>query len=238
VQITLIKLSGYREWTESLGPDREHLIQEVQGKLHSVLSRTFSAKGAIAHPLRYDLMIAVTNTLTVDDHLDVLRELQKISPVPVMMAIASGENTIEAERRASKLLNSTYNSHQVIIDGEVPDNSEVCIVHADLAESIRLLTRYSVYETYEHIMNVYRQFRRIMTELGGIALYLGGDNMIGITTPRIVIENIEKIRKFSKENTIRIGIGVSSRPREAMKKATQALDELRQERKLEIRIEA
>jgi len=237
VQITLIKLSGYREWTESLGPDREHLIQEVQGRLHSILSREFSIKGAVAHPLRYDLMIAITNTLTVEDHLDVLRELQKISPVPVIMAIASREDAIKAEKKASELLNYTYNSHQIIIDGEIPDNSEICIIHADLAGSIRLLTIYSVYETYEYIMNIYGEFREIMSKLRGIALYLGGDNMIGITTPKMLTENMELIREFSREHRIRIGIGVSRRPRDAMRKATHALDELRQERKLEIRIE-
>ncbi len=237
MQITLIKLSGYREWTESLGPDREHLIQEVQGRLHSVLSREFSSKGAIAHPLRYDLMIAITNTLTVEDHLDVLRELQKIAPVPVIMAVASDEDVLKAEKKASELLNHTYNSHQIIINGEIPDISEICVIHADLAGSIRLLARYSVYETYEYIMSIYKQFRRIMSQLRGIALYLGGDNMIGITTPKILSENIEIVKRFSKENEIRIGIGISRRPRDAMRKATQALDELRQERKLEIRIE-
>ncbi len=237
MQITLIKLSGYREWTESLGPDREHIIQEVQGKLHSILSRSFSNKGAIAHPLRYDLMIAVTNTLTVEDHMEILEKLQEFSPVPVIIAIATGDNAIIAERRASELLRKQYNSHQIITNGTIPDTAKICIIHADLAESIRLLSKCSVYETYEYIMNLYSKFRKLITELGGIALYLGGDNMIGITSPKEVERGVDMIRTFSRNHNLRIGIGISERPREAMKKATQALDRLRQERKLEIAVE-
>ncbi|WP_367834345.1 GTP cyclohydrolase IIa [Vulcanisaeta sp. JCM 16159] len=42
VQVTIIRLIGYREWTESLGPDREHIIQRVQSQLHNELINVFS----------------------------------------------------------------------------------------------------------------------------------------------------------------------------------------------------
>ncbi|NPA24049.1 MAG: GTP cyclohydrolase IIa [Crenarchaeota archaeon] len=237
MQITLIKLSGYREWTESLGSDREHIIQEIQGRLHSALSRAFSEKDAIAHPLRYDLMIAITNTLTVEDHMNILEKLQAYSPVPVIMAVAVERDAESAERKASELLRQQHNSHQVIVSGDVPDVSRICVVHADLAGSVKLLTKYSVYETYEYIMRLYSIFRSLMSKMGGIALYLGGDNMIGITIPERVEENIDLIRRFSRAYRLRVGIGIAAKPREAMRKATQALDRLRQERKLEIDVE-
>ncbi len=237
VQITLIKFVGYREWTESLGFDREHIIQEVQGNLHRTIVKLFSEKGGIAHPLRYDLMIAFTNGLTVEDHFKILEELQKYSPTPIMMSIAVHRDVRNAEKIASRLLMSNYNSHHIITYGDIPDMSDICIIHADLANSIKLLSRKTVYETYEYIMTLYRRFRRLISSMRGIALYLGGDNMIGVVNPEVLKDSFELLREFSKKHRVRMGIGVSKIPREAMKKATEALDRLRLENRLEIVIE-
>ncbi len=236
MQITLIRFVGYREWTESLGFDREHIIQEVQGQLHEIVVKAFSNRGALAHPLRYDLMIAITNTVSVEDHLKILEEVQRYSPVPVLISIAVHDDVRKAEEIATRMLLSNLNSHQILTYGNIPDKSTLCIVHADLANSIQLLYDKSVYETYEYIMWLYRKFRILISRMRGIALYMGGDNMIGIVTPERLNDNINLLERFSKKYRVRIGIGISNIPREAMRKATEALDKLRLENKLEIAI--
>ncbi len=224
VQITLVKLLGYREWTESLGPDREHKIQTVQGRLHSLLCETFAQYGAIAHPLRYDIMIAVTNGVDLEAHLEILRRIQACAPVPVVMSIAIGSTVLDAERRASQLL-LVHNNGPVVTHDEIPDRSPVCVVHADLRNSTDLFLKLSAYETYTYVSRIFRAFRLVMRKMSGIALYLGGDNMIGITTPDTL--QLDLLRRFSKKYNVRIGIGIDSTPREALRKATHALDTLR-----------
>ena len=103
MQVTIVKLVNYREWTETLGYDREHIIQEVQGKLHEVVVREFAKYEAFAHPLRYDYMIAFTNGLDLSVHREILMNLMKVSPVPVVMSIAVHENVVIAEQIASKI---------------------------------------------------------------------------------------------------------------------------------------
>ncbi len=226
MQVTLIRLLGYREWTESLGPDREHIIQTVQGRVHTEISSQFAHYGAFAHPLRYDLMIAFTNGLGLREHENLLRAIERVSPVPVIMSIATGQTPREAERRAS-LYCAKANSHPIHVTGEIPDNSEMCIIHADLANSTSMLRKMSVYDTYLKVHKVYTEFMKLVNRLDGIALYLGGDNMIGVTVPFRL--DMKLLEKFSSKFRVRVGIGVSVRAREALKKAAEALDRLRKE---------
>jgi len=231
VQITLVKFVGYREWTESLGPDREHLIQSVQGRLHSYVVDIFAEYGAIAHPLRYDIMLAVTNTLDLDTHLQIWRRVQEKAPVPVVMSVAVAATVQEAERKASQMLISPNGGPVLVVD-KIPDFDNVCIIHADLRDSTSLMSKLSAYETYVYVENILSTFRKIMQKMCGIALYLGGDNMIGITTPNNL--DMELLRKFSQKYNVRIGIGISNVPRLAMMKATWALDKLRVEKVVDV----
>lgn len=233
MQVTLIKLLGYREWTESLGSDREHLIQNVQGRLHTKISSSFSTYGAFAHPLRYDLMIAFTNGLGLEEHEKIIRDVESASPVPVIMSIATGQTPREAERRAS-LYCAKANSHPIHVNGEIPDNSEMCIIHADLVDSMSMLKTMSVYETYLKVQRTFIEFVRLVDRLDGIALYLGGDNMIGVTVPSRL--DLGQIESFSTRFRVRVGVGVGVRAREALRKATEALDKLRREHTVAVEV--
>ena len=234
MQITIIKLVNYKKWTETLGYDREHIIQEIQGKLHGIVAKEFARYGAFAHPLRYDYMIAFTNGLNINEHKEILNELRKISPVPIVMSIAVSETVIKAEQIASKICNCENKGNEIITHGEIPDLSKLCIIHADLENSTKLFQNHSTYETYLYVMSILQEFTEIVRSMYGLSLYIGGDNMLGITTPEYLDLNL--LRKFSKKYRIRIGIGIDVKAREAIKKATYTLDKLRKENSITVSI--
>jgi len=50
-------------------------------------------------------------------------------------------------------------------------------------------------------------------------------NMLGVTTPDML--DIELLRRFSRKYRLRVGVGIAVRARDAIRKATEALDCLR-----------
>ena len=103
VQVTVLRLVGYREWTEGLGPDRERDIQLVQARLHEAIVREFFDRGAFAHPARYDYVVAVTNGLGPGDIESAVTAVSSQCPVPISSGTASRPRPLDAEVRASRL---------------------------------------------------------------------------------------------------------------------------------------
>lgn len=223
VQVSIIRLIGYREWTESLGFDREHVIQEVQGNLHRELSRIFSQYGAFAHPLRYDYMIAITNGMSVEDHKEVVKYLKRISPVPIAIGIACDETPLIAEKKASQLAISAK-PWEVVKQNSECNCKFVTIAHADIVNSTSLTISKSSYEVYSYVELMYRRFKKLSVRMGGLTLYLGGDNMLSILGNNV---DIKSLRMFSKKYCVRIGIGISINARKALTLAAKALHEMR-----------
>ncbi|MGC8543008.1 MAG: GTP cyclohydrolase IIa [Vulcanisaeta sp.] len=221
VQITIIRLIGYREWTESLGPDREHVIQRVQSKIHGELVDAFSRRDAWAHPFRYDYLLAITNGIDRDELINVIKELGNFSPVPLSSGTYANENPRIAEREAFRLTLRAGPWKSLV--GSV-DGGPVAIAHIDLIDSTSSTEDTSSYQLYEHVWNVVNQVRLYLAPYGGLTLYLGGDNIVSIIPPTIKEEDL---RPLTNLVNVRIGVGIASRGRTAMKLATEALDELR-----------
>jgi len=223
VQVTVIRLVGYREWTESLGPDREHIIQLTQAKLHEALVRAFSGLGAFAHPARYDYMVAITNGLSGEEIGTAVNEVRKVSPVPVFSGTAAAESPREAERLAFKLaLDNTVRNISVV-------DEEVAMAHIDLVNSTEMTLETSGYGVYEYVWSIMSQVRISISSLGGLVFYLGGDNMVAVLGSN---PNLMELEGMAKLLRVRVGVGIARRSREAMKLATEALDELRSSNKL------
>jgi len=215
VQITVIRLLGYREWTESLGFDREHTIQQVQARLHKVVSELFSKFYGFAHPLRYDVMIALTNGITREMHEDIYNRLLKESPVPISMGIASSPSPRLAESLASSIsLEPGVHAHSF------EEKSRVAIAHLDFAGLTCLKS--SAYNTYVFVDRIRSAVMQWMPD--SIVLYLGGDNMLIVLPECLDLAILHSIAKLLKT---RIGVGISERPRTSIALATKSLEELR-----------
>lgn len=101
VQVTIIRLIGYREWTETLGSDREHVIQGIQAQLHRELVNGFSKVNAWAHPLRYDYLFAITNGVNREGLMSVIKDLA--STARFLYRVGRMQVTIQGSRKRRPL---------------------------------------------------------------------------------------------------------------------------------------
>ncbi|GAB6945484.1 GTP cyclohydrolase IIa [Vulcanisaeta sp. JCM 14467] len=221
VQVTIIRLIGYREWTETLGPDREHIIQRVQAQLHGELINVFSRLNAWAHPLRYDYLFAITNGLNNYELTRIIKKLSEYSPVPLSGGTYADINPRIAEREAFRLVMKASPGESLIGGG---DDGYAAIAHIDLIDSTTSTEWTSSYQLYEYVWGVVNQVRLYLAPYGGITLYLGGDNIVSIVKPTI---NEADLRPLANLINARIGVGIAHSGRTAMKLATEALDSLR-----------
>ena len=97
IQLTIMKITGYGPWTLTLGSDREHELQMLQSKLYHKLQELFSKKNCIVFLNRSDEYFSVTNGLSLDDHIEIQKELESTFDVKLSMSIGFGENPYDAK---------------------------------------------------------------------------------------------------------------------------------------------
>lgn len=222
VCVAVIRLIGYREWTENMGSDREYIIQDVQAKLHREISNFFSLKGGFAHPLRYDLMVGVGG-LGIKDYEELLKALTNISPVPVSIGLASDSTPLKAQRHASR---NAFNAKPWSIIGVNDGCGSVIAAHIDIVDSSKYVYETSAYDSYLKIIKLYNKIAYIIEKLGGLTFYQGGDNIIAFISSPHDVERIPAINNIK----LRIGVGIAENSRRAIALASQALDKLRRGR--------
>ena len=97
IQLTIIKIEEYGPWTITLGTDREAELQMLQANFYCDLQRLFSAKDCLVYSNRFDEYFAITNGLSVADHLVIESELAGLyKKLKVSMAIGNGVTPFQA----------------------------------------------------------------------------------------------------------------------------------------------
>ncbi|OYT40456.1 MAG: GTP cyclohydrolase [Desulfurococcales archaeon ex4484_58] len=216
-RITLIKLLKYREWTEELGSNREGIIQIKQSTIYGIFQEKFWEKQCFVLPFRFDYYIVLSNGLSKEDLEVIVKETEQYTPYGIKAVSLTHKYPAIAQMLATKLLHR--NDKIIFLDGEEDEN---VIVHIDLNNITELTDQTSVYESYLEILMLYYYIAKYVFELGGIANYLGGDNLIAI----IPYENLERLLNVIPSN-VKVGVGVSYYPREALRLAAQALSTIR-----------
>ena len=130
-----MKITGYGPWTLTLGSDREHELQMLQASLYQKVQKLFSEKNGLVFQNRSDEFFAVTNGITLDEHIDIQKELGKLFEISVSMTIGYGTTPFDANisayngKKDQKFLNEEYN-----IYGSLNGNTEqnVAIMHIDV----------------------------------------------------------------------------------------------------------
>lgn len=208
-EIALLTLKGYREWTESLGPRREHYIQRIQAKLHWAIWTYFTAVGALPHHFRYDFAIALVNNIPRKLLSRAVEKIAEISPVPVEYCIGAGETPREG-----------YEKCGLVERGETGD---AVVAHIDVANSTAITKRNGPLVVYATVTELMAKLETKCRSLGCIALYLGGDNIMAfLSKPRDVEDLLADV-----DISLRVGVGIAKRPYDAFVKATEGLDSLR-----------
>jgi GTP cyclohydrolase IIa len=221
VCVAVIRLIGYREWTENMGSDREYIIQDVQARLHREVSNFYSLKGGFAHPLRYDLMVGIGG-LEVEDYKELLKILTNTSPVPASIGLACDSSPLKAQRYASR---NAFKAKPWSIVGVNNEHGDVVAAHIDVVDSSRDVYETSAYDSYLKIIKLYSKIAYIVEKLGGLTFYQGGDNIIAFISNPHDAEGILTVNSVK----LRIGVGIAESSRKAIALASQALDKLRKE---------
>lgn len=217
----MLELVGYREWTESLGPDREWYIQLVQARLYQVIQSFVKDFNGMALPLRYDIqLLYLPSDIDVKDFVYQLKQyLKPYSPTPIRVTLCC-DDPVEALRRCKEL---QYSGDYY--EEECRDDNELVVAHADL-NYFTLRTRdQGAYQSFIVMLNL---VGTIASELSDKAVvqYLGGDNLVAITSEEY-LEDV--LSSLTSKDSIKVGVGVSKCPRRAFEAAAKALGILRSE---------
>ncbi|MCS7108979.1 MAG: GTP cyclohydrolase IIa [Sulfolobales archaeon] len=209
----LIKLTNYKAWTESLGYDREWIIQTTQSRIYYELQTLSKEFNGFTLPMRYDIqVIMLPSNATLELFISQLREvIARWSPIEVEFDVYCG--------LPHEILNNGFKSAECV-------NKEVCVAHLDLNNFTSKSFKRGFYQPYVEVLSMISKLALKLMDKA-VVQYLGGDNIVIVTAPRYV----EDVIKESMNEDIKIGVGISEYPRKAFEYAAKALNVLRIERK-------
>ena len=218
VLVGTVAFEGYREWTESLGPDREWFIQLVQARTYQVIQSFTAEHDGMALPLRYDIqLVLLPSNVNPEAFINGVKEaLKPYSPTPVRVALLCGEiPSVLSKARKYLELGDYYEEC-------VP--REIAVAHADLNYFTHMTSKDGPYSAYVEVMRLVNTYVESLAEVA-IVQYLGGDNLVAVTEP----SNLDAvIQELIKPNHIKVGIGISRIPRKAFSAAATALTRIRE----------
>jgi GTP cyclohydrolase IIa len=232
IQLTIIRIEGYGQWTLTLGSDREAQLQMLQARIYHDVQRLFSERDSIVFFNRFDEYFAITNGLGVDDHLHIQHELTKLYDNMLMsMTIGVGKTAFEANLNAYRTRKEGRMLHgNSRIFGSVQPQADVAqIMHIDIDSSAKVGNWLSPYELTALVMKIYSRLAEEFLKHNSLAFFLGGDNVMVISNGMAKEQADVVLKKVTAGNDIKLncGIGIGKTGRRAAEAATKALDTIR-----------
>ncbi len=233
IQLTIIKINGYGPWTLTLGSDREHELQMLQASLYKEVQKLFSQKNSLVFLNRSDEFFAITNGLTLDDHVEIQKNLESSFDLKLSMAIGYAETPFDANLKAHEgkkskvFLNKEHNIYG-FLNGK--EDEKVTIMHLDVENLTSKLKTMSPYEITSSIFQLYSKMSEFFLNKKAMTFFMGGDNFMVITNDnakQMASEFLDTLKK-EQEITLNCGIGTGTSAREAAKLATKSLDTIRE----------
>jgi len=232
IQITIIKINDYGPWTLTLGSDREHELQMLQASLYKEIQKFFSEKNSLVFLNRSDEFFAITNGLSLDDHIEIQKKLESLFDLKLSMAIGFAENPFDANlmahegKKSHVFLNKEYNIYG-FLNGK--EDEMVTILHLDVEDLTSRLKSMSPYEISTYILQLYSKMSEFFLNKKAMTFFLGGDNFMVVTnengkkSAREFLDTLKKDQKI----ILNCGIGTGTSAREAAKLSTKSLDIIR-----------
>ena len=233
IQITIIKINDYGPWTLTLGSDREHELQMFQASLYKEIQKFFSEKNSLVFLNRSDEFFAITNGLSLDDHIEIQKKLESLFDLKLSMAIGFAENPFDANLKAHEgkksqvFLNKEYNIYG-FLNGK--EDEMVTILHLDVDNLTSRLKSMSPYEISSYILQLYSKMSEFFLNKKAMTFFLGGDNFMVVTNEngkKIAREFLDTLKK-DQRIILNCGIGTGTSAREAAKLSTKSLDIIRE----------
>ncbi len=228
-----MKITGYGPWTLTLGSDREHELQMLQASLYQKIQELFSKKNGLVFPNRSDEFFAVTNKISLDEHVEIQKELESKFEIKLSMSIGFGTSPFDANvlanesKKSKKLLNEKYS-----IFGSMNGKEEqnVTIMHLDVDSLSEKRKMISPYETSSLMFKLYSKMSDFFLQKRSLSFFMGGDNFMVISNSEHK-ENAQEfinVIKHEMDLILNCGIGSGSTARDAAKLATKSLDTIRE----------
>jgi len=219
-RMALLELVGYREWTESIGDDREWKLQITQAQIYEKLQEAAAEFNGFIMPMRYDYMILIASNVGEEELFNIYKIAKEISPVPVRLASACGKTPVDAVEEAWRYVRSGTDFKYVGCN----DQEGVVAGHFDINGITAMTRKLGVLTTYSTMLHVISEIETRAHYRGAIAQYLGGDNIL-VVLPH---ENYEEIiQELIAVHDLKVGVGVASSARRALAQAAEALHEIR-----------
>lgn len=233
IQLTILKITGYGPWTLTLGSDREHELQMLQASLYKDIQKLFSEKNCLVFLNRADEFFAVSNGLSLDDHIEIQKKLESSFDVKLSMSIGYADTPFDANLKAYEGKKSgTYLNKEHNIFGFVNGKLEqkVTIMHLDVEDLTSTRKSKSPYEISSTIFKLYSTMSEFFLKNKSMTFFMGGDNFMVIANEDAKKSAQEFLNMIKKEQgiTLNCGIGTGHNAREAVKLATKSLDTIRE----------
>lgn len=232
IQLSILKISEYGPWTLTLGSDREHELQMLQASLYKQVQKLFSEKNCIVFLNRSDEFFVVSNGLTLDDHIEIQRSLEKIFDVNLTISIGYGKSPFEANLKAYEgkknkiILDKEFN-----IFGFVDESaSNVSIMHLDVDDLTSKRKTNSPYEISTIIFELYSKMSKYFLEKNSLTFFMGGDNFMVVASDdaKNSVQNFIDMIKSDDKIFLNCGVGNARISRKAVELATKSLDTIRE----------
>ena len=233
IQLTIIKITGYGPWTLTLGSDREHKLQMLQSSIYNEIQNLFSEKNCLVFSNRFDELFAVTNGLSLDDHIEIQKKLAKSFDLQLSMTIGYGDSPFDANLNADKARKSKIileKEHNIFgyIDGKT--EQLVQIMHMDVDGSTSISAKKSPYEISSLMFKLYSEMSEFFLTKNCLTFFMGGDNFMIVTSGDGKDYTLKFLDLIKEKHGIALncGIGTANTAREAAKLATKSLDTIRE----------
>lgn len=238
IQMTLIQIDNYGPWTVTPRPRTESDLQILQADLYADIQRQVAARKGLVFYTRFDNLLAITNGLTVEDHLRIQRSIRNRYPITISMGIGAAETPHEAQKLATIALQneggaqSSERKEILAVDSiiENPEDSFVQVAHIDINSVTETLT--DIESAFDTSFMVNKTQHYLMTKLvkrGALLFFIGGDNFMSPCNG-LSEKDIENLLVEIDEEIgigLKAGIGRSDNAEDAAYMADIGLEEIR-----------
>lgn len=232
IQLSILKITGYGPWTLTLGSDREHELQMLQASLYKELQKLFSEKNCLVFLNRADEFFVVSNGISLDDHINIQKTLEKSFDVGLTISIGYGKSPFDANLKAydGKKNNVILNQEHNIFGYMSNETSfDVSIMHLDVDDLTSQRDTNSPYEISSLIFDLYSKMSKYFIQKNSLTFFMGGDNFMVVASEEAKNSVQEFINQIKEDKIIlNCGIGNAQNARQAVKLATKSLDTIRE----------
>jgi GTP cyclohydrolase IIa len=241
-QLTLIQIDNYGPWTVTPEPRREMDLQTLQSRLFADLAQYVGVRGGYVFFTRFDNMVAVTNGLDRTDHELLQETIRNRYPVTISMGIGVAERPIDALEAATSGLQRAGSAQdgertevlagEPLAPGEATDD-DLRVSHFDVNGATEKYTdTLNEFDTFIRIEQGYATLMRYLREEhGGLAFFVGGDNIIA-SLPDMSAADYERAIEHVADVAdveLKVGVGRGKTAQDAGMDAKHALEICRED---------